>query len=109
MHRYFLNREPKLIENVKLLVDGSHWTSKKQFKKGVTGSNGHLGCSESYNIYKQHVKSDVNDAKDSQGREQLHSTLIKLSKSLRQKNYINFMRYVKVFFAVNNLIKMHKI
>ena len=92
-------------------MDGSHWTSKKQFKKGVTGSNGHLGWSESYNfnIYKQHVKSDVNDAKDSQGREQLHSTLIKLSKSLRQKSYINFMRYVKVFFAVNNLIKMHKI
>ena len=109
-----MNREAAQFENVKFLVDGSHWTSKQKFRKGSKvgrGSGGHLGCSESYNynVYKPFISSDVNVAKNSQGREQMHSTLTKLGKSLRQKNYHNFMNYMIAFFAVHNLNKMGKI
>ena len=46
-------------------------------------TNNNLGCSESYNRNK--YKSEVTGAINSQGREQMHSTLSKLGKSLRQK------------------------
>ena len=89
---------------------------KKKFKRSKngnsgSGSGGHLGCSESYNFnaYKQFTREDINGAQNSQGREQMHSTLSKLGKSLRQKNYKNFMNYLISFFAINNLSKMNKI
>ena len=55
-------------------------------------SGGHLGCSSGYNfnIYKEYTSGDVDGAKNSQGWEQMHSTLTKLSKSLSLMNYSNF-------------------
>ena len=88
-------------------MDGSHWTSTKKYKRGGNGGGGHLGCSESYNWNK--YKSEVTGAINSQGREQMHSTLSKLGKSLRQKNFKNFKNYLIAFFAINNLRKMKKI
>ena len=99
-----LNREPQQFEEVRFFVDGSHWTSKKKFNKDQN-AGGHLGCSSGYNfnIYKEFTSQSVNGAKNSQGREQMHSTLSKLSKSLRQMSYVNFMHNMIAFFAINNL------
>ena len=82
---------------------------KKQDSRSKKG--GHLGCSSGYNfnIYKEHTEVSVDGAKNSQGREQMHSVLDKLAKSFRQKNYHNFMRYMIAFFAVRNLMVMKKL
>ncbi len=96
------------------MVDGSHWQSKikNKFKNASqsSSSGGHTGCSDSYNFnaYKDFISEDQ-FAVNSQSREQMHSTLSKLSKSLRQKNLSNFMAYMKAFFAINNLTRMGKI
>ena len=110
LFRYFLNREPKQFECTRFLVDGSHWTSKKKFSED-SRSGGHLGCSSGYNfnIYKEFTRGDVDGAKNSQGREQMHSTLSKLSKSLSMMTYSNFMNHLITFFAINNLHRMGKI
>ena len=51
LHQYLLNREPAQFEKVWFLVDGSHWQSKKKFRKSKqnsgSGSGGRTGCSES--------------------------------------------------------------
>ena len=114
LHQYILNREPAQFETVRFLVDGCHWTSMKKTKfqkKSQPGSasGGHTGCSESYNFnnYKQYTLKD--NCVNSQNREQLHSTLSKLGKSLRQMSYQNFMRYLIAFFAISNMSKMNKI
>ena len=113
LHRYALNREPLDFEHLRFLVDGSHWQNQKRLKKQDSRSKkgGHLGCSTGYNfnIYKEHTKVSVDGAKNSQGREQMHSVLDKLAKSFRQKNYHNFMRYMIAFFAVRNLMVMKKL
>ena len=71
-----MNREAQQIEKVQFLVDGSHWSSKAKLKMSRPGSSsgGHLGCSESYNynLYKRFASMDVDGAKNSQGREQMH-------------------------------------
>ena len=109
-----LNREPQQFEQIRFFVDGSHWTSKKKFdkdKKSMTKSGGHLGCSSGYNfnIYKEFTSCAVNGAKNSQGREQMHSTLSKLAKSFRQMSYVNFMHHMITFFAINNMHRMGKL
>ena len=54
-----------------------------------------LGCisglffPEAFIDYKEYTKVDIDGAKNSQGREQMHSILDKLGKSLRQENYFN--------------------
>ena len=41
---YTLNREAKLLENVMVLVDGSHWEGQKKLKKSErNGKGGHIG------------------------------------------------------------------
>ena len=41
---YVLNRESKLLENIMVLVDGSHWVGQKKLKKpDKQGKGGHLG------------------------------------------------------------------
>ena len=62
-------------------------TSKvKKLKKRDerTRSDGHLGCSESYNFmqYKKYTSVHKDGAKNSQGREQMHAILKPLAKSL---------------------------
>ena len=96
LHQYILNREPAQFETVRFLVDGSHW-------------NGHTGCSDGYNFnqYKPYTSKD--NCENSQNREQMHSTLSKLGKSLRQMSYFNFMRYTIAFFAISNMTKLNKI
>ena len=150
--KVWLNRDPAQFESVRFLVDGSHWSSMKKFRKSDERQSGHLGyyliyininpmqknsylkqhqeiflfshcslqttigliwsgCSSGYNFnrYKQHVSGGVDGAKNSQSREQMHVTLDKLGKSLKQKNYYNFFRYMNCFFAIHNLMTMKKI
>ena len=98
----FLFREPREFEYLKTLVDGAHWQGQKKLKRpDRSGRGGHLGCSEgfNFNLYKQHLKEGVL----SQGREQMHSRLTKLSSSLCQMNYNSFMIFLKVYFAITNL------
>ena len=113
LHRYSLNRDPKKIEKFCFLVDGCHFQGQKKFKKRDerTGSDGHLGCSDSYNFmeYKKYTSVHKDGAKNSQGREQMHAILKPLAKSLRQMNYYNFFHTLIVFFSVRNLIVIDKI
>ena len=113
LHRYSLNRDPKKIEKFRFLVDGCHFQGQKKLKKRDerTGSDGHLGCSDSYNFmeYKKYTSVYKDGAKNSQGREQMHAILKPLAKSLMQMNYYNFFRTLIVFFSVRNLIVMDKI
>ena len=105
---YALNREPEEFKYVRFLVDGSHWNGQRKLKKADrSGKGGHLGCSSGYNFneYKKHIDITVN----SQGREQTNSLIEKCANSLRQKNYFNFMRYMKCFFAIRNLMSMKRI
>ena len=90
---------------MQFLVDGCHFKGQKRLKKGSkkdVGAKGHLGCSASYNWmeYKPYQTTALN----SQSREQMHSVLKKLSPSLRQMNYYNFMRTMICFFSIRNLI-----
>ena len=64
---------------------------------------GHLGCSEGYNWNLYKSSYGVEEAVNSQGREQMHSCLQNLSKSMRLMNYQHFMRFLYVFFATTNL------
>ena len=93
LYRYVLKREPEEFEHIRFSVDGSHHQGMKKLKKkdSRTGKKGHLGCNSAYNcnLYKEFTKTSVDGAKNSQGREQMHSTLDKLARSLRQKNYHN--------------------
>ena len=75
---YMLNREAKELEHLLILVDGSHW-----------------------NLYKSSYGND--EAINSQGREQMHSILENLSKSMRLMNYQHFMLVLYVFFATTNI------
>ena len=79
-------------------------TSKeKKLKKRDerTGSDSHLGCSESYNFmqYKKFTSVHKDGAKNLQGREQMHAVLKPLAKSLRQMNYYNFFRTLILFLV----------
>lgn len=91
---YAMNRDAKMLENKKVLVDGLHWNAQKKNKKSNSkGKGGHLGCSESFNwnLYKKHTKETVN----SQGREQLHALVEKCATSLRLMSYQHFMIFMK--------------
>ena len=109
LQKFCLNREPEQFEFFRFLVDGSHWSSKRKFKKADKQQAGHLGCGSGYNFnsYKPYTKSE--NCTNSQSREQMHSVLDKLAKSLRQKSYHNFCRYMNAFFAVRNLDVMGEI
>ena len=69
----------KKAKNLRFLVDGCHFQGKKKLKKRDerTGSDGHLGCSESYNFmqYKKFTSVHKDGAKNLQGREQMHAIL----------------------------------
>ena len=81
-----MNRNAKMLENKKVLVDGLHWNAQKKNKKSNSkGKGGHLGCSESFNwnLYKKHTKETMN----SQGREQFHALVEKCATSLRLMSY----------------------
>ena len=62
-------------------------------KADRSGRGGHLGCSLSYNSqeYQPHLDININ----TQGREQTNALIEKCAQTLRQKNYFNFMRYMK--------------
>lgn len=99
---YTMNRDAKILQYKKVLVDGCHWSSHKKNKKSNSkGKGGHLGCSDSFNwnVYKKHVKEPVN----SQGREQIHALIEECAKTLRLMSYQHFMIFMKVFFACTNL------
>ena len=100
---YMLNREAKPLEYLLTLVDGSHWNSQKKFKHPGSKGKGHIGCSEGFNwnLYKRSYGSQ--EAVNSQSREQMHSALENLSKSMRLMNYQHFMLFLYVFFATTNI------
>ena len=103
LHPYFLNREPNQCQNLRFLVDGAHWQGQLKLKKADrSGRGGHLGCSLSYNSqeYQPHLDININ----TQGREQTNALIEKCAQTLRQKNYFNFMRYMKMFFAIRNMV-----
>ena len=89
LNSYILNREPRENEFLQCLVDGCHW-------------NNHKGCSQGFNSknYKEFIPT-----LNSQGREQMHSVLEKLSPAFRNMNYFSYMTKLRVFFGVNNLKK----
>ena len=89
-------------------MDGAHWNGQRKMKKAdKSGGGGHLGCSLSYNSseYQQHLDININ----TQGREQTNALIEKCAQTLHQKNYFNFMRYMKMFFAIRNLISTKRI
>ena len=91
---YAMNRDARMLEFKKVLVDGLHWNVQKKNKKSNSkGKGGHVGCSDSYNwnIYKTHTKEEVN----SQGREQLHALIERCAASLRLMSYQHFMIFMK--------------
>ena len=103
---YFLNREPKEFQWLRVLTDGSHWAGHKTLKNpNYSGKGGHLGCSASFNFntYKSSMSEDYKV--NSQGREEFHSTIDACCKSLRLMTYDHFMIFMKVFFAISNLKK----
>ena len=69
-------------------------------KAAKSGGGGHLGCSLSYNSSEYQNEININ----TQGREQTNALIEKCALTLRQKNYFNFMRYMKIFFAVRNMM-----
>ena len=104
LDNYILNREPLDFQYKRTLVDGAHWASQKKLSKpNQTGQGGHLGCANSFNfnLYKQYLKEEINI--NSQGREQMHSLVDVICKSLHQFSYSNYMTVLRVFVAVNNL------
>ena len=103
-HAYALNREPKLVEYMRCLVDGAHWQGQKKMRQGEQRAHGHIGCSEgyNYNAYKEHLSFPTN----SQGREQMHSELDKLCASIRPMNVKSYMASLYVFFGLTNLKNM---
>ena len=114
LQRYALNREPENFEYVRFLVDGCHFQGQKKLRRpdSRSGKSGHLGCSTGYNwsVYKQYSRVTEDGGRgNSQGREQMHSILDKLGRSLRQKNYDNFMHYMITFFSIRNLMIMQKL
>ena len=86
---YIMNREPRTYEYLRTLVDGCHWLN-------------HNGCSEGFNSknYKDSIPT-----LNSQGREQIHSVIEKLSPSFRNMNEFSYMTMLRVFFGINNLKK----
>ena len=110
--RYCLNREPLDFEGMQFLVDGVHVAGQKRLKKEKSSNRkgGHLGCSESFDFNKhKSAITKIQGKTNSQGREQMHSILEPLPKSLRQKNYRNFMKTLIAFFAIRNLKTMKKL
>ena len=106
LHPYFLNREPNEAKYLRFLVDGAHWNGQRKLKKAdKSGGGGHLGCSSSYNSSEYQNDLNIN----TQGREQTNALIEKCAQTLRQKNYFNFMRYMKFFFAIRNLIATKRI
>ena len=100
-HTYLLGREPREWEYLRCLVDGMHFRGHKKTKKGGHKSDGHLGCSNGYDglAYKPHLHDHFN----SEGREQIHSLLEKVSSSFRQTNFTSFMHLHRIFFGIRNL------
>ena len=94
-------------------------------KPDRSGAGGHIGCSEgfNYNIYKPFLpykqpNSQVRIAVINissqkiqmlQGREQTHSKLEPLCRSLKQMDYTDFMNFLRVWFGLTNLMNMKQI
>ena len=88
LHNYLLNREPRLFQYKRVLVDTFHY-------------NNHKGCSSGYNA--EHYKPFLPEGFHTTGREQVNSRLSKIEDSFRQFNYSNYMHMLKMWFAIDNL------
>ena len=93
---------PSIRPNKKL---GRVLPEMKKILRGGVCSSGY-----SWSLYKENSRVAEEGARgNSQGREQMHAILDKLGRSLRQKNYYNFMHYMKTFFSIRNLMIMKKL
>ena len=107
LHRYVLNREAKMFEFTRFLVDGAHWHGHRKMKKpSKNEKSGHSACSEGYN-YNNYKKFVDEGGMNSQTREIMHSQLDKCATSLRAKSYSDFMSWMTLFFAIRNLTNMN--
>ena len=91
---FVMNRDARMLQHKKVLVDGLHWNAQKKNKKNEgRGKGGHLACSDSFNwnLYKPHTKEKVN----SQGREQMNALVERCAASLRLMSYQHFMIFMK--------------
>ena len=91
---FAMNRDARMLQHKKVLVDGLHWNAQKKNKKNEgRGKGGHLACSDSFNwnLYKPHTKEQVN----SQGREQMNALVERCAASLRLMSYQHFMIFMK--------------
>ena len=88
LHTYLINREPRLFQFKRVLVDSFHFKN-------------HRGCSSSYDAsnYKQYLPEGFHTT----GHEQVNSRLSKIEDSFRQFNYSNYMNMLKIWFAIDNL------
>ena len=100
-HSYLLNREARRYENLLCLIDISHFKGHKKVKQGYSKSPGHVGCSSGYNseLYKKNFNPNFN----SQGREQFHSLIEKVSTSFNFMSFRGYMTMLKVFTVMRNL------
>ena len=94
LHQYALNREPRHFRDTTFLVDRFHW-------------RGHIGCSSGYSL--DHYTSLDIVTINSQVNEQANAGLQKIKGQIAYMKPENFMFHVKLFLAMHNRDKQHKL
>ena len=94
LHQYALNREPRHFRDMKFLVDRFHW-------------RGHIGCSSGYSL-DRYTSLDIVTI-NSQVHEQANAGLQKIKGQIAYMKPENFMFHVKLFLAMHNRDKQHKL
>lgn len=59
VHRYIFNQEPAQFQNIRFLVDGSHWKTQKKFKKSNKKSEGQDGPDDMRNSQSMVKRADA--------------------------------------------------
>ena len=61
----------------------------------------HFSCSDDYNfnLYKIYLRPNTN----SQGLEQIHAKMQRFASSLVYFDYVDYISFIRIFFAFNNL------
>ena len=109
----FWTESPKILKILTLLWMGvicrvsGEWKRETLAQEKVTSDAPRV--SYSFMEYKPYTQLHRDGAHHSQGREQMHSVLEKLTPSLRHMSYFNFMRTLVLFFSVHNLWTMDKL
>lgn len=86
-----LNREPKLFEHVKVLIDIFHKLSNHK-------------CGECWDIRKYEQHNQVN----TEAQEQLNSFLGEFRSQCAYMKQTTFMKFIAIILGVRNLLKIKK-